>query len=78
MKILYFASLKEALNLSAETIQITDSITVLQLRQLLLEKHGKYLFKDTLLRAINQELAKDEQRINDTDELAFFPAVTGG
>ncbi|SMM98558.1 Molybdenum cofactor biosynthesis protein MoaD [uncultured Candidatus Thioglobus sp.] len=78
MKVLYFASLKESLNLTKELIQISTPITVSRLRQILVEKHGEYLFKDSSLCAVNQTMATDEQLINNTDEVAFFPAVTGG
>jgi molybdopterin converting factor small subunit len=40
MKILYFASLKEALKITAETLEIQQPISVQQLRTQLADKNG--------------------------------------
>lgn len=78
MRILYFAALREKLKLSGEEIPITADISVLNLRQLLLSKHQEKAFADAALCAVNQELATDETLISNDDEVAFYPAVTGG
>ncbi len=78
MKILYFASLKENLKTSNENIELNADTTVAQLRDILANKHGEHYFPSNILCAINQEIATDSQVIKQTDEVAFYPPVTGG
>ena len=78
MKILYFASLKENLKTSHEEIEFKAGTTIKQLKNLLAEKHGKHYFPDNILCAVNQAIALDSLIIKETDEVAFYPPVTGG
>ncbi len=78
MNILYFASLKESLNLSSEKIILTDNTTITQLRTQLINKYGKHNFPNNTICAVNQEIANDAVIIKKTDEVAFYPPVTGG
>lgn len=78
MKIYYFASLKEALKTPSEELALDADITVAELRQKLVEKYGERHFPDNILCAVNQEIANDEIVINTSDEVAFYPPVTGG
>ncbi len=78
MKIYYFASLKEALKMPGEEITLNTGITVAQLRKKLLNKHGERHFPNNILCAVNQEIANDEVVVGDSDEVAFYPPVTGG
>jgi molybdopterin synthase sulfur carrier subunit len=55
--------------------------TVAMLRNLLQEKGdiwNEYLAYGKALVAVNQEMTGDDTALNDTDEIAFFPPVTGG
>lgn len=81
--ILYFASLREALNTSREALELTQQIqTVAELKQFLIERGGawKQAFtqSQSLLVSVNQQMADDHTAIRDQDEIAFFPPVTGG
>lgn len=78
MKVYYFASLKEALKIPSEEIILSADTTVAQLRKKLVDKHGKCHFPDNILCAVNQEIANDEVVVSDSDEVAFYPPVTGG
>jgi molybdopterin synthase sulfur carrier subunit len=78
MKILYFASLKEALKITAETLEIQQPISVQQLRVQLAEKHGAQHFPDNILCAVNHQIAHAETVLKNGDEVAFYPPVTGG
>ncbi len=78
MKILYFASLKESLKLSSEEIILATNITTAQLKKQLIDRHGEHHFPNNVLCAINQEIANDPVIINEVDEVAFYPPVTGG
>lgn len=78
MKILYFASLKENLKTSSDVIELANNTTVKQLKEQLSHKHGVHYFPDNILCAVNQEIATDFLIIKSTDEVAFYPPVTGG
>ncbi|BBB22830.1 molybdenum cofactor biosynthesis protein D [Abyssogena phaseoliformis symbiont OG214] len=78
MKILYFALLKESLKLSSEEIILATNTTTAQLKKQLIDKHGEHHFPNNVLCAVNQEIANDAVIISETDEVAFYPPVTGG
>lgn len=78
MKVLYFASLKAALGVSGETICATDGLTVGELRADLVKKYGSANFPQPILCAVNFEIATDDTLLTDSDEVGFYPPVTGG
>jgi molybdopterin synthase sulfur carrier subunit len=78
MKILYFASLKESLKIANEDMPASTGMTVKELRSMLIKKYGKQHFPNNILCAVNHEIANDSTQLNDNDEVAFYPPVTGG
>lgn len=78
MKILYFASLKEALQVSTETITASPNMTINELKQQLIRQYGEQHFSSNILCAVNHEIADDSTQLNNNDEVAFYPPVTGG
>ena len=78
MKILYFASLKESLKIANEDIPASADMTVKKLRLTLIKKYGKQYFPNNILCAVNHEISNDSIQLNDDDEVAFYPPVTGG
>ena len=78
----YFASYRDRLNLGGEKIPASDALsTVEDVRKMLIAR-GE-LWRDVLgganlMCAVNQELCATDQAIEDFDEIAFFPPVTGG
>ena len=83
MKILYFSWIKDKLGKSNEEIQLNDNIkTINDLMTMLKQTNESYLdaFKDTssIKVSINMETARFEDSIIDSDEVAFFPPMTGG
>ena len=84
IQILYFASIREQLNCSEEEIALRDDTNTIagliqnlanrgnQWQDIFSQKNQRVLF------SVNQELAKIDQVIDDGDEVAFFPQVTGG
>ncbi len=78
MKILYFASLKETTKTSGEEITISSDMTAGELRKLLVEKYGDHYFPSNILCAVNQVMANDSTLLTNSDEVAFYPPVTGG
>jgi molybdopterin synthase sulfur carrier subunit len=78
----YFASLREQVDLDAETITPDVGGSVAEIRTQLHARGGQWAqaFADDrrVLAAVNQEMARPDTPVADGDELAFFPPVTGG
>ena len=80
VKVLYFASLKEALGMSGEAVELpADVATVGALRAWLVAQGRDKLASAKNLRcAVNQNMAGLDAAVKEGDEIAFFPPVTGG
>lgn len=81
IKILFFARLREQLSTDSIEISANSVKTTEQIRQQLAEKDelwAKVMAADNLLVAVNQQITDWSHCINEGDEVAFFPPVTGG
>ncbi len=82
LKILYFAGLRETLGQSSENMALPAGIgSVGQLHAHLVARGGAWtaLARTKNLRvAVNQGMAAMDAPVEDGDEVAFFPPVTGG
>lgn len=82
INILFFAQIRELLGTSSlELVLEEGNITAEALRAQLAvrdDKWAKVMTSDKLLVAINQTMSTWDASINDGDEVAFFPPVTGG
>ncbi|MCK4938789.1 MAG: molybdopterin converting factor subunit 1 [Rhodospirillaceae bacterium] len=83
MKVLYFAWLKEKTGIGEEDISLPENVTDIEgLIGFLKNRGGGFekAFSDTsLVRvALNMEHVQVSAAIKDSDEIAFFPPVTGG
>lgn len=81
--ILYFASLREQLNLDHETLDCPEGVsTVGELRQWLCLRGAPWsvvLADEALvMMSLNHAMTDISAIISDGDEIAFFPPVTGG
>ena len=74
--ILFFASLKEHLGKSEMQLELTTSPSVEALWKSL--SSGKHALPAQILFAVNHQYVKADYQIQDGDEVAFFPPVTGG
>lgn len=79
----FFASVREALHVSQESVSVPDSIrTVGDLRNFLRERGGVWaetLAEGRALRmACNQQMCDANVALSEGCEVAFFPPVTGG
>ncbi len=78
MKILYFASLKESIKTSGEEINAVQNMSAGDLRLILVEKYGHKNLPNNILCSVNYEIANASTPLNNADEVAFYPPVTGG
>jgi len=83
MKLLYFAWLRQKVGVGEETMDLPEGIgTAAQLVDHLRARGAGYTeaFRDTgaIKVAINQEFADFDAPVGPSDEVAFFPPVTGG
>jgi sulfur-carrier protein len=75
IRVRYFASLRERMGRIGEDINAEDIRTIADLWRVLDE--GRPL-PEQILCAVNQEHAEPSTPVQDGDEVAFFPPVTGG
>ena len=83
LELRFFASLREALGVSQESIVIPDSIkTIADLRAHLVQRGNPWsevLAQGKVLRcALNQVMVDASAPLQENAEVAFFPPVTGG
>jgi molybdopterin synthase sulfur carrier subunit len=81
IRVQYFARYREALGLDGEQLRDSqDFATLDDLRQHLLARGGVWqvLAEQNLMCARNQELCSLDEPLEEGDEVAFFPTVTGG
>jgi len=81
IKVLFFAKLSEQLGqreliLDAELAKDTDQLfTYLQAQT---QEWARILGGQAWLKAVNQTMTSDNVALQDGDEVAYFPPVTGG
>lgn len=83
MKILYFASLRERLNRNDQTVVVPDGVTsVNQLIDWLGSEDEAFALafenREIIKVALDEELADHNAQLGDTQNIAFFPPMTGG
>lgn len=80
IKVLFFAQTRELVE--CDSLVVDDAFaTVEALRQHLAQQLGKWdmaLEPGKLLAAVNQSIVPFDTELQDGDEVAFFPPVTGG
>lgn len=75
IEVKFFASLKERLNLGSISLDIEPQTTVENVWNMATKEAEQ---PDNLLCAVNHQHVSLDYVINDGDEVAFFPPVTGG
>jgi len=79
VKVMYFARYRELLGLDVERLE-GDFRILDDVRQALVAKGGQYavLAEQNLMCARNEDLCRLDEVLEEGDEVAFFPPVTGG
>ena len=70
----YFASMRDLMGKTDESVEIADGATVESLWSALSDAE---MPENTLI-AVNMEYTDIKHELNDGDEVGFFPPVTGG
>jgi len=70
----YFASMRETMGKSDESVELNDGASVTDLWSSV----SQTPMMDNTLIAVNMEYTNAEHVLTDGDEVAFFPPVTGG
>ncbi|OYY21545.1 MULTISPECIES: molybdopterin converting factor subunit 1 [unclassified Polynucleobacter] len=83
LELRFFASLREGLSLSGESIAVPAEVkTIADLRSYLIQRGNPWaqvLASSKVIRcALNQEMVADSTPLVEGSEVAFFPPVTGG
>lgn len=82
INVLFFAQVRELLGESSTQVEATAETTTAEALRAVLaskdDKWGKVLVSDKLLVAVNQTISGWDTPVQDGDEVAFFPPVTGG
>lgn len=83
IRILYFARLRERLGVSEEQIELPAGVRDIgDLIRHLRQRGGVWAESlgegETLMMAVDQELARTDTPVRDGDEIGLFPPVTGG
>ena len=83
LRIVFFARVKEELGCSGLELHYSESCnTVGALKEQLCQRESgswrEILSEDNLICAVNHTVANDTVVIADSDEVAFYPPVTGG
>ncbi len=81
VRIRFFASFRDKMGHDELTLDIKGDTTVSQVIDKLNDSPGglKELFKNgTAIVAVNHEVVNPESVVNDGDEIAIFPPVSGG
>ena len=83
LKVLYFARLRERLGVTEETVELPDGMGMVAMLLDVLRARGGVWAEELATGkdfrvAVNQDMAGMEAPIEDGDEVAIFPPVTGG
>lgn len=75
VKVKLFASLRETLGYAERDLELGEGLTLREVWEIVA---GDKEPATEVLMAVNMDYAQPEVEVNDGDEVAFFPPVTGG
>ena len=79
VKLLFFASLKDIAGRRELEMELDDASTLQQVTEKLASLYPEIgLMQNSVRIAINQEFADEDSSLNNGDEIAFLPPMSGG
>jgi sulfur-carrier protein len=75
-KVLFFAHLRDSVG--AEEVQLNAAGKTVAMLKAEVSETYKLAKMDTVMTAINEEFAQDDEIIHEGDTIAFIPPVSGG
>ena len=78
IKIRYFGQFRDITSKHEEYITLKEGITVSEIREHIKNNYPKIGAKSEILVAVNGNFGSLDQVIEEKDEVAFFPPVSGG
>jgi molybdopterin synthase sulfur carrier subunit len=78
VKIRYFGQFRDFTGKQEEVIETKEGITVKTIKEQIRDMYPKIGAKNEVLVAVNGSFGSLDQVILETDEVAFFPPVSGG
>lgn len=79
VSVLFFASAREAAGISSAIYEISDGSTTLDLANQLMNTYPKLKFEeDQISLAVNKKYCRSPIDLNDGDEIALLPPISGG
>ncbi len=80
IRVYFLAKIKDELNMDFYDLDVKLPCSVSDLRNSLLSKfkNAELFSKDYAICAVNHEISNSEKIVKESDEVAFFPPVTGG
>jgi molybdopterin converting factor subunit 1 len=73
-----FASSREIIGKDKITLKLSQKMTALDLRRMILEQYPQVVRKIQFVIAINHKIADDATTVDQMDEVAILPPVSGG
>jgi molybdopterin converting factor subunit 1 len=73
-----FASSREIIGKDKITLKLSEKTTALDLRRMILEQYPQIVRKIQFVIAINHKIADDATTVDQMDEVAILPPVSGG
>ena len=79
IKVLFFASVRDLVGDAQQMISLAEGVTVVDLIAELSAKHKRFVeMAPSLMVSVNQEYVDRDTVLQDGDEVAFIPPVSGG
>lgn len=78
VKVRLFASLREEVGQEEVELEASDNCTVSELLEAFASRFPKAASYGPILVAVNKEIARPKQAVDEDDEVAFLPPVSGG
>ncbi len=77
VRVLYFGVLRETFSKGEEAVEFADGVTVADVLNVYRERGPAFAW-DSIAVAVNREYARAETVLQDGDEVALLPPVSGG